>query len=185
VNDGKVVAMNVRFLNPFVEAAHEVLEAETSLQMKRGELRLESGPYMSDDVTVILSLVGNVEGNVFYSMSQASALALASRILGEPLENFDGLAQSGIAELGNVITGRASVKLSEAGFEANISPPTLLQGRGASISTLDFARLVVPLISDEGTLVIHLALREGIQRRVTTASLPVPERPVLPAGRPG
>jgi CheY-specific phosphatase CheX len=33
------------------------------------------------------------------------------------------LAQSGIAELANVITGRASVKLSQAGYEATISPP--------------------------------------------------------------
>jgi chemotaxis protein CheX len=153
--------MNVKFLNPFIEAAYEVLRAETHLELKRGDLNLEKEPYITDDVTVIVSLVGQVEGNVFYSMNEAMALDLATRILGEPINEFNTLAQSGTAELGNVITGRASVKLSEAGFESNISPPTLLRGAGAVISTLDYARLVVPLICPSGKLVIHLALREG------------------------
>ena len=153
--------MNVRFLNPFVEAAFEVLQADANVRMERGQIGLEKETYVTDDVTVILSLVGKVEGNVFYSMNEATALELASRILGEPLDVFDSLAQSGIAEIGNVITGRASVKLSQAGYEANISPPSLLQGKNAVISTLDYARLVVPLHGECGTVTIHLALREG------------------------
>ncbi|MEW6650303.1 MAG: chemotaxis protein CheX, partial [Chloroflexota bacterium] len=115
--------MNVKFLNPFVEAAYEVLQAETGVQVERGELSLEQGMYITDDVTVILSLVGAVEGTVFYSLNKSSALRCASLMLGEPLDEFDGLAQSGIAEIGNVITGRASMKLSQSGFESNISTP--------------------------------------------------------------
>ena len=170
--------MNVKFLNPFVEAAFEVLEAETGLQISRGELSLEKAAYYTDEVTVIISLVGRVEGNVFYSLSQLTAMAMASRMLGEPMTEFNTLAQSGIAELGNVITGRASVKLAEAGFDSTISPPALLVGKGAMISTLDMARLVVPLETEHGALKIHLALREGINRG-STAQIPTPSRPGL------
>ncbi len=171
--------MNVKFLNPFVEAAHEVLQRETGINITRGELGLEKNAYLTDDVTVIISLVGRVEGTVFYAMSQDTGIARASRILGEPLEALNALAQSGIAELGNVITGRASVKLSEAGYESTISPPTMLLGKGATISTLDFARLVVPLNSECGAVVIHLALREGANRGLTAAALSVPARPAV------
>jgi chemotaxis protein CheX len=153
--------MNVKILNPFVEAAYEVLQAETGFRMSRGELTLQSDPYRTDDVTVIISLIGKVEGNVFYSMDLGTARNLVSDIMGEPLEQFDMLAQSGIAELGNVITGQASIKLAQSGLESTISPPTLLLGKGATISTLDYARLVVPLKGECGTVVIHLALREG------------------------
>ena len=170
--------MDVKFLNPFVEAAFEVLQAETGLRISRGELSLEKASYYTDEVTVIISLVGRVEGNVFYSLAQATAVVLASRMLGEPLNEFNTLAQSGIAELGNVITGRASVKLSEAGYNSTISPPALLLGKGAIISTLDMARLVVPLESEQGTVKIHLALREGINRG-NTAQIPTPPRPML------
>jgi len=168
--------MNVKFLNPFVEAAFEVLQAETGLTISRGELSLEKAAYFTDEVTVIISLVGRVEGNVFYSLAQSTAVVMASRMLGEPLAEFNTLAQSGIAELGNVITGRASVKLSEAGYEATISPPALLLGKGATISTLDMARLVVPLESESGTVKIHLALREGLSR-LKAAQIPTPPRP--------
>jgi chemotaxis protein CheX len=170
--------MNVKFLNPFVEAACEVLRAEAGVEITRGDLALAKQPYVTSDVTVLLSIVGRVEGTVFYGMPQATAIELVRRMLGEDLGEFNSLAQSGVAELGNVITGSASVKLAEAGFETTISPPTLLVGRGATISTLDFARLVVPLDIGCGVVVIHLALREGVLRGgATAASLAVPARP--------
>jgi chemotaxis protein CheX len=171
--------MNVKFLNPFVEAADEVLRAETRIALSRGALGLDKEPYKTDDVTVIISLVGRVEGTVFYSMNEKTALQLASKMLGEALDDFDNLAQSGIAELGNVITGRASVKLSSAGYEATISPPTLLRGAGAVINTLDYARLVVPLTGECGAITIHLALRECAVQDFNSAKAAIPERPAL------
>lgn len=169
--------MNVKFLNPFIEAAFEVLKAEAGITPQRGSLGLEQSEYKTDDITVILALVGAVEGTVYYGMSNDTAMILVSKMIGENITTFDSLAQSGIAELGNVITGRASVKLSAAGYEATISPPTLLLGKGATISTLDFARIVVPVILDGGRLDIHLALREGKQLGQTTAQIPVPAKP--------
>jgi chemotaxis protein CheX len=171
--------MNVKFLNPFVEAAHEVLQAETHYIMQRGDLGLEKGAYITPDVTVLIHLVGQVEGLVLYAVEESTALALSSSMMGEKFDNLDSLAQSGIAELGNVITGRASIKLSQAGFESNISPPTLLLGRGAMISTLDFPRLVVPLKGECGLMMIHLALREGRDRGVSAVNIPVPEAPKI------
>jgi chemotaxis protein CheX len=155
--------MNVKFLNPFVDAAYQVIQVETGLAVTRGDLLLDKEPYTTDDLTVIISLVGRVIGNVIYSMNLTTALSLASKMIGEHVKSLDPLAQSSIAELGNVITGRASMLLSSAGYESIISTPTLLQGKGAIISTLDFARLVVPLNIEFGAVTIHLALREANQ----------------------
>jgi chemotaxis protein CheX len=171
--------MNVNFLNPFVEAAYEVLKKEMSCEVIRGDLRLENSPYVTDDVTVVIALVGAVEGTVFYSMSSSTAQQFAATMLAEPMDSFNNLAQSGIAELGNVITGRASMCLSRGGFEATISPPSLILGRGASISTLDYPRLVVPLETVFGRVLIHLALRQGSAREMKTAQIPVPRAPNL------
>jgi chemotaxis protein CheX len=82
-------------------------------------------------------------------------------MMGQKCTDFDNLAQSGIAELGNVITGRATIKLEEAGYKSMISPPTMIAGRGVKISTLDFSRIVVPLKTNQGDIMIHLALRES------------------------
>lgn len=172
--------MNVKFLNPFVESAYEVLTKETGCQMKRGDLSLDKNHYQTDDVTVIIALVGMVAGTVFYSMEEGTAIRLASKILGEKFSNFDSLAQSGIAEIGNVITGRASVKLSQAGYESTISPPSVLLGKGASISTLDYPRIVLPIYSEIGEILIHLSLREGSRHKMNTAQIPVPNAPITP-----
>ena len=155
--------MNVKFMNPFVEAASEVLTAEVNVATVRGVLSLQKSALTSDDVTVLISLVGQVQGVVLYGLSTKTALALVSRMMGQEFKEFDGLAQSGIAELGNVITGRATIKLSEGGFVSNISPPTLVHGKGITISTLDFARIVVPLTSELGEIVVHLALRDSVK----------------------
>lgn len=167
--------MNVKFLNPFVSAAHEILSHEMHESIQRGDLHLESGSYQTDDVTVIISLVGAVDGTVFYSMSKEVAVGLASTLMGEKFASLDRLAQSGIAELGNVITGQASMKLAAAGFESNISTPSLIIGKGATISTLEFPRLIVPLTTSIGPLTIHLALREGIQQNLKTPQLEIPK----------
>ncbi len=167
--------MNVKFLNPFVSAAHEILSLEMHETIERGDLHLENSSYVTDDVTVIISLIGAVDGTVFFSMSKQAAMQLASVLMDDKFESLDKLAQSGIAELANVITGRASMKLAEAGFEANISTPSLIIGKGATISTLDYPRLVVPLKTSIGSLLIHLALREGQQPNLKTPQLAVPK----------
>lgn len=165
--------MNVKFLNPFIEAVIEVLKAECQVEVARGSLSLQKSAMTSEDITVLISLIGQVQGVVLYSMSVSTGLGLVSRVLGQEFTKFDGLAQSGVAELGNVITGRATVKLSQAGYSANISPPTLIEGKGVSISTLDFSRVVVPLTTDLGAVVTHLALRESPPGLADTNPVPI------------
>lgn len=170
--------MNVKTLLPFIEAAVEVMKADAGIIMKRGELKVATVPYITSDVTVIISMVGGVLGTVMYGMDVKTALNISSTILGEELTEFDSLAQSGVAELGNVITGRASVKLSRSGFETTISPPTLLLGKGAKISTLDLPRLIVPLIGPVGEIHTNLAIKEDYSgKNYSTPDIMIPEAP--------
>ena len=75
--------MQVKFLNPFVSSAREILSLELHEEVERDDLHLENGSYVTDDVTVIISLIGMVSGTVFFSMSNNSAVQLASALMGE------------------------------------------------------------------------------------------------------
>lgn len=152
--------MSVNFLNPFLKAAKVVLASEVGAQVDRGDVTLESTSYTPQDVTVLLSIVGDVQGIVLYSMDTHMALAMVSQMLGEEQQEFNELAQSGIAEMGNVITGVVTTYLAEAGYRCSISVPTLVIGKGTMLSTLNFKRLVIPLITELGHMSIHVALRE-------------------------
>jgi len=152
--------MNVKFLNPFLLAASDVLQAEVGLASNRGSLSLQKSSLTGSEVNVLISIIGQVQGVVLYGMSKDTALKIVSRIMGQEFAEFDNLAQSGIGELGNVISGKATINLSNAGYQTTISPPTLIVGEGAQISTLDFSRIVVPIDTEVGQMVVHLAVRE-------------------------
>jgi len=111
-------------------------------------------------------------------MSKQTVLALVSRMMGQSMDAMDPMVQSGIAELGNVITGRAGIKLAQHGYETNISPPALLMGKGATIYTLDISRVVVSLTSNDIIVKIHVALRPSIRGDMGALNL---EGPIVPS----
>jgi chemotaxis protein CheX len=151
--------VKVEFVNPFIQAAREVLETELGGEAQRGDLRVHKSAFTTDEVTALLCVTGTVSGMVLYSMSEETALAIVSRMLGSPVEDFDAMAQSGIGELGNVITGRAGALLSDAGYPSNITPPALVIGKGTMVTTLDLNRLVMPLETDVGNLEVQVVLK--------------------------
>jgi chemotaxis protein CheY-P-specific phosphatase CheC len=94
-----------------------------------------------------------------YGLSLVTATKLAASMSAMPLATFDEMASSAIAELGNMISGHATTLLSEAGYECQITPPTLIRGANVEISTSTPA-LVVPLYTDFGKIEINVALKE-------------------------
>jgi chemotaxis protein CheX len=162
--------MKVEFLNPFIAAAASVLQQEVGTDVSRGPIRVQKGLFVSSDVTVLISLVGRVQGTVLLYMSYETAQALVSAILGQAFDAFDELAQSGIAELANVITGLSSTKLAEVGYASIISVPMLIIGKGSRVSTLNMERISIPLITNVGEIGLDLALCENPDAPVEFAS---------------
>jgi chemotaxis protein CheX len=151
--------MRVEFINPFVQAVTEVLESELGTAPERGSIGLQRSAYTSNEVTAVVAVAGEVAGMVMFAMTELTARGMVAKMLGQDFAEFDALAQSGIAEIGNVITGRAAVLLSEAGFPSDLAPPMLLIGKNTMISTLDVQRLVIPMETEFGSVEVQVALK--------------------------
>jgi chemotaxis protein CheX len=151
--------MSVTILNPFVKSAINVLKAELGTNVQRGAVRIESDQCSTHEVNVLVGVIGQAHGTVNYGMSLETACQIVGKMMGQPFEAFDDMARSGIAELGNVITGLASKGLSEQGYECNITPPHLITGQNVMINSGDMMRLALPLHSPFGVVEIHLALQ--------------------------
>src|SRR5438067_10552062 len=151
--------MRAEFINPFLQAATEVLESELASPPKRGNVGLQRSAYTSDEVTAVVAVTGDVAGMVLFAMSLDTARGVVSKMMGQEFEEFDALAQSGIAVIGNVITGRAAVLLSEAGFPSDLAPPMLIVGRNSVINTLDVQRLIIPMETEFGRVELQVALK--------------------------
>ena len=79
--------------------------------------------------------------------------------MGEAVPVFNELAESSIAEMGNIITGQAAAGLEEHGYVCKLTPPTIITGKGVMISTVDIQRLVIPIELPVGFIEISVALR--------------------------
>jgi len=153
--------MRVQLVNCYVRAAADVIAQETGSPVKRGGVHLERDSYTSEEITAMVGVNGAMGGSFYLSMPEQTALNIVSAMMGQTADTFDELAQSGIAELANVVAGAASMGLSELGYTTNITPPLLLLGAGARISNLEIQRLVVPLVTNHGPIHVHVALREN------------------------
>lgn len=152
--------MKAEYINPFILAAREVLNIEIKSPVALGPMSLNEGDLMSKEVKVHLGITGNLEGVVFLGMSAQSACELTSIMLGEQVAGINEIVHSAIAELGNVISGKASGILEKQGFMTDITTPTVVVGIEAKISTTSLKPILITLTTDVGDLVLMVALRD-------------------------
>jgi chemotaxis protein CheX len=152
--------MKVEFINPFVGAAFSVLESLLGQKVTKGQLAMRPSVFTSQQCNIITGVTGRIEGQVLYGMSLTTADKIASHMIGQPIRTFDQLAASAIAELGNMITGHAMARLAEAGYDCDITPPTIMRGTNVKITTLNIPALVIPVCLEYGEIEMTISLRE-------------------------
>ena len=152
--------MRVEYINPFVEAAFNILKEVLGTELSRGELYLKSTSQPVLGVTAIIGLTGDVEGRVLFDMDEKTALAIASAMNGEEMKKLDELAKATITELANMITAQAVTKLSEIGFKFDITPPAIFTGEKMEVSDAAVEALIVPIEMPLGKVEINVAVRE-------------------------
>jgi CheY-specific phosphatase CheX len=151
--------MQVELVDVFIEAAVAVLRKETGGEVSHGAVRVLSSAQTSEDVTAMFGVMGDVRGMVLLGTSERTARAIVAHRSGAPCPLFDEPAQSGVAELMNVIAARAVHDLQSAGHRVKVTSPTLVAGGpGIVISTVNFRRFVVLLHTTVGDLVLHAAV---------------------------
>lgn len=154
--------MNVEYINPFIEASQSVLTMMTGSKPVLGKVYLKKVPFPSDDIAVIVGLTGRIRGQVVISLSNDTALTVASAMMGGvALAELDDISKSAISELGNMIMGNTATILSSRGIGIEITPPSLLVGQNMVITPAHMRTVCVPLLlADEKSIEINVSLEE-------------------------
>ncbi len=153
--------MNGKVIERFVNSGREVLSTEMGAPVGVGQLSAQKDNYLTQDVTALVGVTGDLRGMVIFGLSTATALSLVSHMMGQQFAEFDSVAESGIAELGNVVVGSSVTSLAELGYRCGITPPAVILGANTVISTPNMHRLVFPLETPTGVIEMQLALREN------------------------
>ena len=158
--------MRVEYINPFVEAAFNVLKEVLGTEVKRGDLYLKSTNMQIRGVAALVGLAGDVEGRVLFDMTKETALSVASSMNSEELKVLDDLVKATITELANMITAQAVTKLHDLGFKFDLTPPALFTGDNMEVSTNlgEVEALIVPMeLGANGKIEVNVAIRERVK----------------------
>ena len=101
-----------------------------------------------------VGVMGPLKGAILIGMSIDDAQQFASKMMmGMPVSDLDELAQSALAEMGNMVCANACSLFSQAGTVGlDISPPSLLVGKGAHVR-VSVSQMVVVNFSADGIAV--------------------------------
>ncbi|MDR1389686.1 MAG: chemotaxis protein CheX [Treponema sp.] len=155
--------MRVEYINPFVEAAFNILKEVLNTEVKRGDLYLKSTTMQIMGVAALVGLAGDVEGRVLFDMTKKTALYVAGTMNGEEFTQLDEMAKATITELANMITAQAVTKLHDLGFKFDLTPPALFNGENMEISNREVEALIVPMeLGENGKIEINVAVRERV-----------------------
>lgn len=152
----------IELVQPYLTAAKDVISRETGAEVTVGKVMLKKPPASTDEVSILIGVTGEIQGVVMIIMSTQTALNIVGHITGEKYNELDEMAQSAVAEMANVISGRGGIGLAQFGRETTISPPAVLVGsKGGAISTLSIPIYALPLETAFGTIELQIALKDA------------------------
>jgi chemotaxis protein CheX len=143
--------MDVRFVNPVLEATVYVIQTMTGFSVQVGKPMVKASGDPSGDISGIVGVVSSgFKGTISLSFKEAGFLVVLSKMLGADYKEIDDENKDAVAELLNIIFGRAKKTLNEQGMNIQPAIPTIIRGKGHSIDHQTRSpTIVIPFSSKE------------------------------------
>jgi chemotaxis protein CheX len=151
--------MDVKYILPFLESLKSILEQLGVGDIKRGSMQKYDIMHVNTDITAVVGVVGQIRGNIAYSMSEATAKKIVSAMMmGMPVEQLDIMGRSAIGEFSNMVTGNASILLSNNGIGVDITPPSIIFGRDIYFIISSVETLSIDMETSLGKIEVNIGL---------------------------
>jgi chemotaxis protein CheX len=153
--------MNVKYVNPFIDATLKVFETFLQTPAKTGK------PYLLDrntdksswDISGVIGLAGEILGVVVISFPTSLALKLVSFLEKRETKIMDDSVIDMVGEIINIIAGNAKAGLEE--HKIAISLPTVVRGSRHSFPGISGAAMVaIPFTCDKGEFSLQVSMKE-------------------------
>ena len=149
--------MDVRYINPFLNAVTNVFETMIDIPLQIGKPALKAEPMPMYDISGIIGLSGGVTGCVVINLSESIALQLASALLDESYSEMDDDCTDAIGEIANMIAGNA--KNEFPGSDSDISVPSIVIGKHKVAYPKGTPIISIPCRTDAGDFCVDIAFK--------------------------
>ena len=149
--------MDVRLINPFINATLSVLETMAFIEVTAGKPYVKKDNVAVGDVTGILGLTGVANGTIAVTFEEKCILTIVSNMFGETMETLDDDIADAVGELTNMISGQARRELGLIGKVFKAAIPSVITGRNHSIRHYsDGPKIAIPFTTDGGDFTIEV-----------------------------
>lgn len=96
-----------------------------------GDIKANNEYKLKKGVFVMIGLIGNFPGRIVYRFSEQTAINIASKMMGCPIDDnsiLNSISLSAIAEFVNISSGAAVRNSNTLAYELDITPPTTIRG---------------------------------------------------------
>ena len=153
--------MKAEYANVFISSAVNVFKKELNIKMSRQSLIKKNAPMPGLPVCIILGITGHVRGQVVYSLDKSFAQDITHAMLPNKLPNeLKKYINSAVGEIGNMITGQASIEMAGQDKIINLTPPLVFSGNQIEFDFLQMPTISLRLLSEMGMLEINIAIME-------------------------
>ena len=153
--------MDLKYANPFIESFTAIMPQLGYNNIQSGDLSEKGQELINSGVNIIVGIVGEIKGNVVYSIDLENAKSIASTMMmGMPVDELDEMSKSALSELANMLTAGAATAFYDMGIKVDISTPTLLEANNILIKMSSNQVLSVPLLADDMTIEVNIAFEK-------------------------
>ncbi len=149
--------MNVKLINPFINATINVLETMAFISVNAGKPYVKKDNVAVGDVTGVLGLTGIANGTISVTFESKCILAVVSNMFGETMTELNHEISDAVGELTNMISGQARRELEEIGKVFKAAIPSVITGRNHSITHYtDGPKIAIPFSTENGDFTIEV-----------------------------
>jgi chemotaxis protein CheX len=153
--------MDVRYVNPFIQATTHVLDTLAHIATQAGKPFIKKDKIARGDVTGVIGLTGKMRGTVSVSFSEPCILAIVSGMFGEDMKEMNEEIRDAVGEISNMISGQARRKLEEDGLSLSAAIPTVIMGKNHSLSHFTtYPVIAIPFQTEKGEFTIEISFEE-------------------------
>ncbi len=149
--------MNADCINKMIEATIHTLETTAGAKIKARKPFVKDNPIATGAISGLIHLSGDFSGSFAVSFSEKFILHVVSTMFGEEMKEINDEIKDAVGEIANMISGQATIKLTELGKALKAKLSSVQTGPGHSIVHLENHPVIaLPYRTEHGDFTIEV-----------------------------
>jgi chemotaxis protein CheX len=149
--------MDVKLINPFINATVNVLETMAFVKVTAGKPYVKKDNVATGDVSGVIGLTGVANGTIAVTFEEKCILTIVSNMFGETMDTLNHEIADAVGELTNMISGQARRELEEMGKVFKAAIPSVITGPKHQIVHYSKGpKIAIPFSTEGGDFTIEV-----------------------------